>query len=117
MYGTIARMRLKEGAEALFEAQMEGMSNTSLGDQGWVSTMLYRSDADLREVWMVVVFESREAYHANAERPNQEMHYRLIRGCLESDPEWHDGEIVGQMPHAWLQRTRETEEARRAAQA
>jgi hypothetical protein len=37
------------------------------------------------------------------------MHYRLMRGCLESDPEWHDGEIVGQLPGDWLLRTKETE--------
>lgn len=114
MYGTIARMRIKPGAEAMFEAQMQSMANTSLGDHGWISTMVYRSDDDPQEVWLVVMFESRESYHANAERPNQDVHYRLIRSCLESDPEWHDGEIVGQMPGGWIGRTRETEEALRA---
>jgi heme-degrading monooxygenase HmoA len=109
MYGTVARMRLKPGAEALFDAQMKSMSNLALGDLGWVSTMIYRSDDDAREVWMVVVFDSRESYQANAARPNQDMHYRLMRGCLESDPEWHDGEIVGQLPGDWLLRTKETE--------
>ena len=113
MYGTIARMRIKPGAEALFDAQMKALGGTTLGDQGWVSTMIYRSDADPREVWMVVAFESREAYHANAERPNQDMHYRLMRGALEAEPEWHDGEIVAQIPESWLDRASRTESERR----
>ncbi|MPZ99653.1 MAG: hypothetical protein GEU80_10025 [Dehalococcoidia bacterium] len=114
MYGTIARMRIKPGAEALFRAQMDAMGNMSLQGHGWISTMIYQSDSDPREVWMAVTFESREAYHANAQRPNQHMHYLLMRGCIEEDPEWHDGEIVAQMPAGWLDRTRDAEGARQA---
>ena len=114
MYGTIARMRIKPGAESLFRAQMDAMSNLALQGHGWISTMMYQSDSDPREVWMVVTFDSREAYHANAQRPNQHMHYLLMRGCIEDDPEWHDGEIIAQMPGGWLDRTQAAEEAHQA---
>lgn len=50
-------------------------------------------DADQREYFLVVGFESREAYVANANSPEQHERYLRFRELLESDPEWHDGEI------------------------
>jgi heme-degrading monooxygenase HmoA len=92
LYGTIAKMRIKTGAEPLLKAWFEGF-NTSISDRGWLQTTLYRSDSDPQEAWMAVIFESREAYHANASSPNQDSRYRRLRSCLEADPEWHDGEV------------------------
>jgi len=97
MYGTVARMRLKQGAEPLVQAWLDGMAN-AIRDKGWVSTTLYRSDEDPQVFWMAVMFESKEAYHANAESPHQGERFQRLRSCLEEDPEWNDGEV-------WAHRT------------
>ena len=91
MFGTIAKMRVKAGAEPLLEAWMDGFTNP-LKDRGWVSTTIYRSETDPLVYWMSVVFSSREAYRANAESPHQDARYHRLRSCL--DPEWHDGEVI-----------------------
>lgn len=91
-YGTIAKMRLSPGAEPLFRAQFAALVHEQL--PGWVYTTFYQSDFDPLDVWMVTAFESREAYRANAERPNMDALYRRIRGCLSQDPEWHDGPLM-----------------------
>ena len=91
-YGTIAKMRLLPGAEALFRAQFDALVHEQL--PGWTMTTFFQSDADPLDVWMVTAFESREAYRANAERPNMDAIYRRVRGCLASDPEWHDGFLM-----------------------
>jgi len=92
MFGTVARMRLRPGAEALFRAQFDALVHEQL--KGWVSSTFFQSEADPRDLWMVVVFDSRESYRANAERPNMDAIYRRVRGCLESDPEWSDGFVM-----------------------
>jgi hypothetical protein len=40
------------------------------------------------------MFESREAYQANSATPEQGARFQRLRELMESDPEWHDGEIV-----------------------
>ncbi len=92
MYGTVARMRLRHGAEPLFRAQFDALVHEQL--KGWVSTTFFQSGADPLDLWMVGVFDSQESYRANAERPNMDAIYRRMRGCLEADPEWHDGMVM-----------------------
>jgi hypothetical protein len=46
-----------------------------------------------REYWIAGVWESREAYTSNS-APQQTARFERLRALLESDPEWHDGEIV-----------------------
>ena len=92
MYGTVARMRMRPGAEALFRAQFDALVHEQL--KGWMSTAFFQSDTDPLDVWMVVVFDSPESYRANAERPNMDAVYRRFRSCLEADPEWHDGHVM-----------------------
>ena len=91
-YGTVAKMRLRPGAEPLFRAQFDALVHEQL--PGWVSTTFFQSDADPHDVWMVVAFDSQESYRANAERPNMDAIYRRVRGCLEADPEWNDGFVM-----------------------
>ena len=55
---------------------------------------MYQSDEDPTVVWITVVFESREAYVANANTPVQDQLYHQMLSGLESPPEWHDGEVV-----------------------
>ena len=92
MYGTIARFRVKTGSEEkLIEfTKAEDM----IGIPGMVSTFVYRMDEDPSEHYLVVVFESKDAYMKNAESPEQDARYRQFIELLEGEPEWHDGEIV-----------------------
>jgi quinol monooxygenase YgiN len=92
MYGTIARLRAKPGAHELL--MDVGTQDPVRRVPGFVTRHIYRSDADPNEYWLTVVFESREAYLANAASPAQDASYRRLREFLASDPEWHDGEIV-----------------------
>jgi quinol monooxygenase YgiN len=92
MYGTVARMQLKPGVEQ--EMQRLTQEFAALRVPGYVATYVYRTDADPNTHYMAVVFESRDAYWANARSPEQDARYRKIRELLASDPEWHDGEIV-----------------------
>ena len=95
MYGTIARIRVKPGAEA--ELIRLAQEEEELHIPGFRAQSVYRMDADSNEYYLVIVFDSREAYLANAASPEQDARYHQFRSLMESDPEWHDGEIVYQM--------------------
>ena len=89
MYGTVARMKIKPGGlEEL--AQMENGRKP----KGIIGTLVYRSDDKPDELWMVVLFEDKASYHANAESPVQDQEFQRLRALLQEDPEWHDGEVV-----------------------
>jgi len=92
MYGTVARMRIKAGAlDSLRElAESEDMSRAA----GYASTTVYQMDSDPNEIFMAVVFESKEAYVKNADSPEQNAMYERFVALLEGPPEWHDGEIL-----------------------
>lgn len=67
MYGTVARLRLKPGAEARF---LEiGRAIEAAHIPGHVATYVYRMDADPNELYLTVIFTSKEAYQANANSP------------------------------------------------
>jgi heme-degrading monooxygenase HmoA len=91
MYGTIARLRLKTGME---EQLRELLGELRPQVPGLIFDHLYRLDTDPNEYYLVVGFESREAYRSNAGSPEQHARYERYRQLLEADPEWHDGEIV-----------------------
>jgi heme-degrading monooxygenase HmoA len=92
MYGTIARYRLKPGAEAQLEEQFRIFQAAKV--PGFVGTYVYRMDADPHEYYLAVLFASKEAYMANARSPEQDARYRQMLQLLEEEPEWHDGEVV-----------------------
>jgi hypothetical protein len=50
-------------------------------------------DADPNDFFIAAVLENREAYWANAQRPEQDTRYRQWLPLLEGEPEWHAGEI------------------------
>jgi quinol monooxygenase YgiN len=90
MYGTIARVKIDP-------TKIEEL--TTLGDSmgtapGQVAGYVYRMDADPGELFLVAVFESKEAYWANAQSSEQHERFMQLRALLLEDPEWHDGEIV-----------------------
>lgn len=95
MYGTIARMRVKPGAEAELQQQLRDFEQLQV--PGFQHSAIYRMDADENEYWMAVIFDSKEAYVANAQSPGQDERYQQMRALLEADPEWHDGEVVLQV--------------------
>lgn len=90
MYGTVAKLRLKPGMEAKL---IEFSQHENDAIDGIVFEHLYRLDNDAQDVMLVVGFTSKEAYQANAESPEQHARYKEYRAMLETDPEWHDGEI------------------------
>lgn len=92
MFGTVARMQLKPGSRGQLDAQMKEFESAQV--PGWVSTTIYEADNDPNELWMSVAFESRDAYQANAESPEQHERFLKMRELLVADPEWHDGQIV-----------------------
>lgn len=92
MYGTVARYRLKPGMEGQFIEQVRVFEAASVS--GTLAVYVYRLDADPNDCYIAVVFESREAYLANADSPEQDTRYRQLLALLEREPEWHDGEIV-----------------------
>lgn len=92
MYGTIARMRTKAGAEQEFIRIAQEVESVPI--PGVVAVYVYQMDADSREYYMVVLFESKESYVANANSPEQHQRFLQLMTALESEPEWHDGTVV-----------------------
>lgn len=69
MYGTVARLKVKAGAEEALMAQFREYS--ALRIPGYQRTYVYRMDNDPAEFYMAVVFDSKESYRANAEAPSR----------------------------------------------
>jgi hypothetical protein len=90
MYGTIARLQLKPGAEA----ELHRLNRESIpAVEGLVFEYAFRTDADPNVVFLVIAFESKTAYLANAAEPAQHARYQQFRDLMTTDPEWHDAEI------------------------
>ena len=91
MYGTVAKMRVKadnvDAVRKVMAAQMEGAKPA-----GYIqSYVLSENDSDTQ--WLVVMFEDKASYMANADDPAQNERYMEFRALMEADPEWHDGMI------------------------
>ncbi len=92
MYGTVARLRIKPGAE---QKLMElGRRDDMRNVPGGLWQAVYRLDGRPNEYILAVGFESKTAYEANAGSPQQHQRYLELREMLTADPEWNDGEIV-----------------------
>lgn len=92
MYGTVAHMRLKSGMEGQIMQQMKEFEAQHV--PGFVTTYCYRMDTDANDYYLAVLFTDKEAYWTNARSPEQDARYHKMRALLESDPEWHDGEVA-----------------------
>lgn len=93
MYGTVARLQIKPGAlDALRE-----MSDVDTRPEGAIAEYIYQMDDDPNELFMVVLFEDKESYHANAQSEEQHERFMQMQQWLTAEPEWHDGEVV----HIW----------------
>ena len=92
MYGTVAHMRAKPGMEQKLTEHLREFEAAHV--PGAVAIYVYRMDSNPNQFDVAVVFESKEAYFANANSPEQNSRYERLRDMLESDPEWHDGEVM-----------------------
>jgi heme-degrading monooxygenase HmoA len=92
MYGSVARWRVKEGKEQELEQLAEELMRER--PPGSNTVYVYRADADPREYWVASSWDSKEAYTTNSNTPQQDQRFRQLRDLMDSDPEWHDGEIV-----------------------
>lgn len=91
LYGTIAKMKLKPGAEDKIMRLMEG---PQAGREGHVATYVFKSDADPDVHFITTVFESKDAYKKFSDSPEQGRLFGQMRELLAADPEWHDGEVI-----------------------
>jgi quinol monooxygenase YgiN len=92
VYGTCARFEVKaenrDKIRDIVERQMRAREVA-----GYVTSyVLMENDSDSQ--WLFVIFEDRDSYTANADNPAQDADFQEIRALMESDPEWHDGEIM-----------------------
>jgi heme-degrading monooxygenase HmoA len=92
MYGTIAHLRVRKGAEEKLRQEMRAMERRRM--PGFVASHVYRLDADPQDLMLAVLFTDKDAYVRNADDPGQDAEYRRLRELLERDPEWHDGEVI-----------------------
>jgi quinol monooxygenase YgiN len=95
MYGTIARLKVKPGKDEELRRMGQEMAPEI---PGFVFQHVYRTDADPNELYLVVGFESEQAYRANATSTEQQQRYEQFRALLDADPEWHDGTIIDSYP-------------------
>jgi len=90
MYGTIAKITTHPSQSGELQALAKRMDVAP----GELARYVYQMDANPGELWLMAVFESREAYWKNADSPEQHQRYLELRALLSSEPEWHDGEII-----------------------
>ena len=91
MYGTIFKLKIKAGHE---EALLNVMSDTTTSKpKGMVALFVMKPDE--KENWIgVAVFESKEAYIANANSPEQHEAFLKFMEHLDEEPNWTDGTYV-----------------------
>lgn len=95
MYGTVAQLRVEDGKiEEAREVALRWERERRPNVAGFVANYTFQLDSDPRAVILVAVFDSKEAYVANAQDPEQDRWYRQLRALLEADPIWHDGQVI-----------------------
>ena len=86
-------MTLKPGSEAQIMKVMEG---TEAGRDGHIATYVMKSDSDANIHFVTTIYESKSAYKAFADSPEQSQRFLQLRELLAAEPDWHDGEVVHQ---------------------
>ena len=100
MWGTLAKMRMRPDVpHEYLMAQARALNTARM--PGWLFTTFFRSDTDPLDYWMVAMFESREAYRANAESSAQNAVYEMMLACLEGPPQWNDVDEVLTIPDGY----------------
>ena len=92
MYGTIYRLRPKAGKEAdVIRIMDEWDRERRPKVKGSIAGYLFKLDKG--GMMGVALFESKEAYVANANDPEQDAWYRQFRALMVADPQWFDGKL------------------------
>ncbi len=90
MYGTIFNLDVKEGCEQELIASFDKLENPP----GAVAFFLMKPDKMTTDLVGVAVFESKDAYLKNANRPEQHENFTNMMQYLASEPEWNDGKYL-----------------------
>ena len=90
MYGTIFNLEVKEGCEQELIASFDKLENPP----GAVAFFLMKPDKMRSDLVGVAVFESKEAYVANANSPEQHEAFTKMMEHLVAEPNWTDGEYI-----------------------
>jgi heme-degrading monooxygenase HmoA len=99
MYGTVARIRVKPGQEeAVKTLNGEWLRQRQPQARGFIADYVLRSERVRGEWFLLAIFDTEENYRRNAADPEQHRQYEVLRGLLEADPEWNDGEIIAIEP-------------------
>jgi quinol monooxygenase YgiN len=95
MFGTIFRLRPKQGQEQTVEQlfQRWGQERQPY-TTGFVHGYLLKSHSNPGELINVAIFDSETNFRKNAEDPAQDRWYQELRAALEADPEWNDGDVT-----------------------
>ena len=93
MYGTIARMKIKDGKYEEMRKAMTEITSSRNAD-GSVGMFVFQMDRDPDELFVVVLSESEEKYRAYSESEDSNAGYEVMMRYLEEPPEWNDGKVI-----------------------
>ena len=91
MYGTIAKLIVKTGKIEKLKNHMNVETRNLIGA---LDIFMYQTDEDASTVYLAVVFRDKKAYIKNSESPESHTQYEKMMEYLESEPEWHDGQVI-----------------------
>ena len=94
MYGTVARVQVLPGKEQALVEFEEQVARDYDPLSGQIACYIFKLDKGENEFLIAAIFRDRESYHRNAQAPETDRQYRMMRELLAADPEWNDGEIV-----------------------
>ena len=92
LYETVARIQIRLGKVEQFLTHARELNAEK--EPGLVNEYFYQMDEGPNVMYMAVVFESREAYRANSERPETHARAMELSEFAIGQPEWHDGTVV-----------------------
>ena len=96
MYGTVFTFQAKDGkADEVKRLVSEWITKRQPGVAGSKAGYLYQLDSDPNAFVGVAVFNDKKTYFANADSAEQDAWFKQLRGNLEADPTWMDGEVFG----------------------
>lgn len=92
MYGTVARFHLKPGMQRKLVEHLSTFSELNV--PGFIAEYVYQIDNEPNTYYMAAIFESREAYLANAGSAQMHQFYLKTMEFVDGEFEWHDGEVI-----------------------
>ena len=94
MYGTIFKLKIKEGHEDQLLSLMKEENETPEGMIAW-----FLMKPDENKEWIgVAIFDSVESHVNNANRPETNENFIKMMELLAGEPEWTDGEyLIGEI--------------------